>query len=172
MTIPSSLLAILAEGPSHGYAIKTRFEQHTAGAWPLNVGQVYTTLGRLERDGLVAEEPGEEEGRRSFRLTAAGRKRLAEWLAEPVSLDPPARDELVIKLLLAMAQSKAAAEALLMRQRAATLERLQRLNRAQRSADPAVDLAQVLLLDRLALEAKAELDWLERSERRLAEVRR
>lgn len=167
MSIRHSLLAILAGGPTHGYGIKSSFESATAGAWPLNVGQVYTTLARLERDGLIEPEPGEDGPRRGWRLTNPGQAALQAWLAEPVPTDPPPRDELTIKLLLTLALDQGQVPALLARQRSATLERLQQLNRLQRQADPHKDLAWVLLLDHFLLKTKAELDWLALCEQRL-----
>ena len=102
----------------HGYALKTRFELSTAGAWPLNVGQVYTTLARLERDGLVEAGGAQDEARQAWRITPAGRSALAEWYDTPVALDPPQRDELAIKVLLAVAAGQVDVSAILHKQRA------------------------------------------------------
>ena len=73
MAVREGLLALLSERPSHGYQLKTGFEAATGGVWPLNVGQVYTTLDRLDRDGLVRVD--EADGQRSYRITADGRRR-------------------------------------------------------------------------------------------------
>ena len=71
--------------------------------WPLNVGQVYTTLQRLERDGLVETDDGEaERSQKRYRITSAGARELADWLRTPPDLVPPPRDELVIKVLVAL----------------------------------------------------------------------
>ena len=103
MSVRHSLLALLAQESTHGYELKSGFERQTAGAWPLNVGQVYQTLARLERDGLV-EPAGSGQGQRqSWRITSAGEAALGEWYREPVVEEPPARDELAIKVLLAVA---------------------------------------------------------------------
>ena len=80
MSIPNSLLALLASGPAHGYGLKSAFEESTANAWPLNAGQVYTTLARLERDGMV-EADGDSPERRSWQITAEGRAAL-DWIAD------------------------------------------------------------------------------------------
>jgi len=80
LSVKHGLLALLAEAPRHGYQLKTDFERRTGGSWALNIGQVYTTLQRLERDGLVlAEWKASENGRRAryYRLTPAGRRRLS-----------------------------------------------------------------------------------------------
>ncbi len=75
MSIRHALLALLSEGPKYGLQLRQEFEARTGEVWPLNVGQVYTTLQRLERDGLV-ESDGEEEGpQKGFRITAEGRGR-------------------------------------------------------------------------------------------------
>lgn len=167
MTIRHGLLALLERESTHGYGLKSTFEQSTSGTWPLNVGQVYTTLSRLERDGLV-EPSGDGEGaRRSWRITDDGRAALAEWYATPVVDDPPSRDELAIKVLLAIAADSVDVSAILQRQRAETVERLQRYTRQKAAADPDAQLPWVLLLDGLILKAKAEVDWLDLCEQRL-----
>ena len=102
MGFREGLLALLASGPSHGYQLKIDFEAATGEAWPVNVGQVYTTLQRLERDDLVAHESTDEEGRRFYQITAAGRAELAEWMAQPVEITVTNRDEVSMKLLLAI----------------------------------------------------------------------
>ena len=103
MSVPHALLALLSEGPKFGLRLQTEFESRTGEVWPLNVGQVYTTLQRLERDGLVESDDGEaERSRKLFRITAAGARELGEWLRTPPELVPPPRDELVIKVLVAL----------------------------------------------------------------------
>ena len=106
MSVKASLLALLAERPMYGAQLRAEFESRTGGTWPLNVGQVYTTLGRLERDGLVEPAgPADGEGRISYRLTAMGRAETAAWWDSPVPRGDAPRDELVIKLALAIATS-------------------------------------------------------------------
>lgn len=167
MTVRNSLLALLASEPAHGYSLKSSFESTTAGAWPLNVGQVYTTLGRLQRDGLV-EPVGTGEGpRQTWRITRAGRRALRDWYAHPVVDDPPSRDELTIKVLLAAAADEADVIGIIQQQRVAMMDRLQQLNRHKRKADPEEELPWVLLLDALTLKASAELKWLDLCEERL-----
>ena len=168
MTVRNSLLSLLALGPTHGYGLKSGFEESTAGTWPLNVGQVYTTLGRLERDGLVEIEGTGDSVRQTWRITDAGRAVLQEWYATPVSSDPPPRDELAIKVLLAAAAEPELALPILHRQRVATMERLQEYTRHKAKADPEAELPWTLLLDALILKAKAELEWLDLCEQRLS----
>ncbi len=103
MSIRHALLALLHEGPSYGLQLRQEFEASTGEVWPLNVGQVYTTLQRLERDGLVASDDAEESGpQKGFRITEAGEEELARWLRTPPDLSLPPRDELVIKVLVAL----------------------------------------------------------------------
>jgi DNA-binding PadR family transcriptional regulator len=103
MSVRHALLALLSEGPKYGLQLRQEFETGTGEVWPLNVGQVYTTLQRLERDGLVESDEAEEEGpQKGYRITATGEVELAGWLRTPPDLSLPPRDELVIKVLVAM----------------------------------------------------------------------
>ncbi|HEY7176716.1 MAG TPA: PadR family transcriptional regulator, partial [Micromonosporaceae bacterium] len=97
MSVKHGLLALLDRGPMYGYQLRAAFESSTGGAWPLNIGQVYTTLNRLERDALVNPLPEQDGGQRSYEITAAGRAELASWFASPVERSDRPRDELAIK---------------------------------------------------------------------------
>src|SRR3954449_4422068 len=103
MSVRHALLALLSEGPKYGLQLREEFEAGTGEVWPLNVGQVYTTLQRLERDGLV-ESDGEDAGgpQKAYRITAAGASELHAWLRMPGDPAAPPRDELVIKVLVAV----------------------------------------------------------------------
>jgi DNA-binding PadR family transcriptional regulator len=102
MSIRHALLALLSEGPKYGLQLRQEFVARTGEVWPLNVGQVYTTLQRLERDGLVASEGDEDGPQKGFRITPDGEAELATWLRTPPDLSSPPRDELVIKILIAL----------------------------------------------------------------------
>ena len=103
MSVRHALLALLSEGPKYGLQLRQEFEARTGEVWPLNVGQVYTTLQRLERDGLVESDDADEDGpQKGFRITAEGEEELAAWLRTPPDLSSPPRDELVIKILIAL----------------------------------------------------------------------
>ena len=93
MSVRHGLLALLAEQPRYGYQLRTEFESRTGATWPLNVGQVYTTLARLERDGLVRPHGDDGQGHAYYAITAVGRAEVARWFAEPVarSAPPPGR---------------------------------------------------------------------------------
>jgi DNA-binding PadR family transcriptional regulator len=102
MSVRHSLLALLSEGPKYGFQLRQEFEASTGDVWPLNVGQVYTTLDRLERDGLA--ESGDldtDERQKNYRITEMGEEELSRWLRTPPDLTQPPRDELVIKVLVA-----------------------------------------------------------------------
>jgi DNA-binding PadR family transcriptional regulator len=103
MSVRHALLALLSEGPKYGLQLRQEFEASTGEIWPLNVGQVYTTLQRLERDGLVESDDEVEDGpQKGFRITPEGAEELALWMRTPPDMSSPPRDELVIKVLVAM----------------------------------------------------------------------
>ncbi len=103
MVIRHALLALLSEGPKHGFQLAQEFEARTGEMWPLNTGQVYTTLQRLERDELVESDDTAETGAQNrYRITDAGRAELDAWLHSPPDTASPPRDELVIKVLVAL----------------------------------------------------------------------
>jgi len=103
VSVRHALLALLSEGPKYGLQLRQEFESRTGDVWPLNVGQVYTTLQRLERDGLVESDDTVEEGpQKGFHITEEGQAELAEWLRTPPDFSSPPRDELVIKVLVAV----------------------------------------------------------------------
>jgi DNA-binding PadR family transcriptional regulator len=177
MSVRYALLALLEQGPRHGYGLKHEFETRLGQAWPLNVGQVYTTLARLERDGLVAPEPeaGDDGERRAFRITGSGRAELAEWLSTPVPRHALARDELLVKVVAALEEGVEATVRVIRAQRTATLELLQRHTRAKAEAVRRHDLPRLLAVDLLIAHAEADAAWLDRCEARIAaegEVRR
>lgn len=167
MSVRNGLLALLVEEPRHCYGLKAEFEARTGHGWAINIGQVYSTLERLERDGLVVSEGGDERTGRSYRLTPQGRHQLAQWFTEPVLLDPPRRDEVAIKLLLAVGAPQVDTAALVQCQRSALVSALQRYTRQRESLDEAVELPAVLLHDALILNVEAQLRWLDLCEERL-----
>jgi DNA-binding PadR family transcriptional regulator len=178
MSIRRGLLALLAQEPMYGAQLRTEFESRTGGTWPLNVGQVYTTLSRLERDGLVEGAGGADgEGRIAYRLTDQGRTEVARWWAAPVDRGNTPRDELVIKLALAVTVPGVDIPRLVQTQRTATLRHLQDLTKLKRSTpdeaagrgpDGRNELAWLLVLDNLVYAAEAEIRWLDHVESRLA----
>ncbi len=172
MSVRQALLALLEQEPMYGYQLRTEFEQRTGSTWPLNVGQVYTTLTRLERDGLVEGAGDDGDGHAIYRITEAGRDEVAAWFTTPVGRLQPARDELAIKLALAVTVPGVDVGTLIQRQRSATMTALQDYTRLKRSAttDGAAaraDLAWGLVLDSLVFAAEAEIRWLDHCEARV-----
>lgn len=187
MSVKQGLMALLAEGPMYGAQLRAEFEQRTGGTWPLNVGQVYTTLSRLERDGLVeATGDADAEGRISYRLTPAGSGEVTTWWSTPVDRDSTPRDELTIKLALAVTVPGVDVQAVAQTQRTSTLRHLHDLTRLKqqvmvRQRDTARegrddladggganhDLAWLLVLENLIFTAEAEVRWLDHVETRL-----
>ena len=170
MSVRYGILALLAEAPSHGYQLKSAFERRTGNQWLLNIGQVYTTIQRLEQKGLVESIPtddGVDDDRRDYRITDAGRAELEAWFTNPVVLEEPSRDELTIKVLLASAAGSVDLTDLLQRQRRASIEQLQAYTQRKAAADPARDVAFLILLDALIFRTEAEIRWLDSCDARL-----
>ncbi len=172
MSVKLALLALLEQGPMYGYQLRAEFEERTGATWPLNVGQVYTTLARLERDGLVEGTGADDEGHLHYRVTDAGRAEVSAWFTTPVPRTQPPRDELAIKLALAVTVAGVDIGAVIQKQRMATIAALQdytRLKRTGRAAAPTepADLAWSLVLDSLVFDAEAEVRWLDHCEARL-----
>jgi len=148
----------------HGYQLRVAFEESTGGTWPLNIGQVYTTLARLERDGLVRPLPESDAGQRPYQITEAGRADLARWFATPVSRTDRPRDELAIKLALALTTPGVDVPAVVQTQRGATMRTLQEYTRLKARADKPADLSWRLVLDAMLFQAEAEVRWLDHCE--------
>jgi DNA-binding PadR family transcriptional regulator len=162
MSLKFGILGLLAEQPLHAYAVKARFEDLLGGSWEVNIGQVYTTLQRLERDGLVdPAEPRGDRGRLPYRLTEVGSKALATWLAEPESEPQQLREEIYLKLLLAARVADGDLPALLARQRRVYLQRLKDLAAVEEQArsQGRDDLA--LLYQGALLHTEADLKWVD-----------
>ncbi|WP_051425510.1 PadR family transcriptional regulator [Jiangella gansuensis] len=171
MSIRHGLLALLERSPMYGYQLRHEFERSTGTTWPLNIGQVYTTLARLERDGMV-EQTGEsdEDGKVVYRLTDAGHAELTGWFATPIAGSDRPRDELAIKVALAVTTPGVDVRAVLQTQRTATLRHLQELTRLKAMADDTDDTVWLLVLDSMVFRAEAEVRWLDHSETRLARL--
>ena len=168
MSVRLGLLALLAEGPRYGAELKAAFERRTGGTWPVNVGQVYTTLDRLGRDGLVTAGEADAEGRIRYALTASGRDEVAVWWRTPVDRQVTPREELVIKLAIAITSPGVDSAAVAQAQRSATMERLRQLTRLKRSIDPAADLAWLMVVEHQLFAAEAEIRWLDQVEASVA----
>ena len=167
MSVKQALLALLEEQPRYGYQLRAEFERRTGSTWPLNVGQVYTTLSRLERDGLVTAEGEDGEGHVVYAITKAGREEVNGWFTTPVARTQPPRDELAIKLALAVSVPGVDVGAVIQQQRSATIRAMQDYTRLKARAGSDDDLAWSLVLDSLVFAAEAEVRWLDHCEVRL-----
>jgi DNA-binding PadR family transcriptional regulator len=164
MSIKHGLLALLERRPMYGYQLRAAFEETTGGTWPLNIGQVYTTLSRLERDDLVRELPAADAAQRSFEITDAGRKELSLWFSTPVSRTDRPRDELAIKLALALTTPGVDVRQVVQTQRGATMRTLQEYTRLKSRGPAAGDMSWRLVLDAMLFQAEAEIRWLDHCE--------
>ena len=170
MSVRNGLLTLLLQRPMYGYQLRQEFESSTGATWPLNIGQVYTTLARLERDGLVAAEDSGDDTQRVYSLSPAGRDEVRRWFATPVRHRSPPRDELAIKLALAVHTPGIDVAAVVQAQRHATVRALQEYTRAREAARE--DLPWLLVADSLIFAAEAEIRWLDHCETRLARAAR
>ncbi|GAA1098323.1 MULTISPECIES: PadR family transcriptional regulator [Kitasatospora] len=173
MSIRHGLLALLDQGPRYGYQLRSEFEARTGATWPLNVGQVYTTLGRLERDGLVEPAGEDDEGHLFYAVTEAGRTELRQWFDSPVPRTNPPRDELAIKLAMAVGVPGVDVQAVVQSQRRHSMKALQDYTRLKAQAltagEQQNDLAWLLVLEQLIFQTEAEIRWLDHCESRLAQ---
>jgi DNA-binding PadR family transcriptional regulator len=170
MPVRHGLLALLEREPMYGYQLRVEFEAATGGSWPLNVGQVYTTLARLERDGLV--EPalgadGSEDGKVTYRLTQAGRDALDSWFESPLEQRGRPRDELAIKLAMALTTPGVDVRRVVQTQRTSTLRALRDLTRLKAQADARSDMTWLLVHEAMILQTDAEARWLDYCDARL-----
>jgi DNA-binding PadR family transcriptional regulator len=171
MSVRQSLLAILDQGPCYGYQLRTEFDRRTGATWPINVGQIYNTLDRLERDGLVQKADIDAEGQNYYEITEAGHTEVATWLGSPVVRSSAARDELAIKLAIAITLPGVDITHVIQVQRTSTLTTLQELTRTKNATDSpesSEELAWLLVVDSMIFAAEAEVRWLDHSETRLA----
>lgn len=170
--IKHALLGLLNDGERHGWDLRAHFELLLADTWPLNDGQVYTTLGRLERDGYVTShtvEQRDKPDRRMYRITRSGRSELRRWLAEEPGSAPLLKDELFLKVLVQAITGTGDSDVLLHHQRQHLVNALAGLTR--RRTEPDVPPATALLLDGAILRVEADLHWLDEVEQRLASLR-
>jgi len=166
MTVRNALLAMLTIGPSYGLQLAAEFHRRTGGAEAIADAQIYTTLRRLVRDGLVLALPKDDAGIATVEISEAGRVQAFAWLAAPVPQDAPgARDELALKVTLAATLPGSDLRALLTAQAALAREEL-----ADLFAAAADDVLSDVVLARRRSSLQAELDWLAEARTRLAEV--
>jgi DNA-binding PadR family transcriptional regulator len=167
MSVRHALLALLSEGSKYGWQLREEFEARTGEVWPLNVGQVYTTLQRAERDGLVESDATSAEGpQKGFRITAEGEQELARWLRTPPDLSSPPRDELVMKVLVALHVPSADVHAVIQAHRRYLVELMQRWTRI-REDESGGDLSTLLAVDAELFRLDSAVRWLDAAEARV-----
>ena len=161
MSVRHALLGLLSEGPKYGHQLRQEFEATTGDVWPLNVGQVYTTLQRLERDGLVESDELTAEGpQKDYRITDEGRHELAEWLRTPPDLTSPPRDELVIKVLVALGLPGVDVREVVQVHRRYLVELMQQWTRLKEDEADS-DLALALVVDAELFRLDSVIRWLD-----------
>jgi DNA-binding PadR family transcriptional regulator len=166
MSVRHALLALLSEGPKYGLQLRQEFEARTGEVWPLNVGQVYTTLQRLERDGLVEADDADDGPQRGYSITAAGSDALTDWLRTPPELTQPPRDELLIKVLVAVQVPDVDVHEVIQVHRRHLIEVMQHYTtvKAEASED---DVPLALVVDAELFRFEAAVRWLDTAEIRL-----
>jgi DNA-binding PadR family transcriptional regulator len=167
MSVRHALLALLSEGPKYGLQLREEFEERTGEVWPLNVGQVYTTLQRLERDGLVeSDDTGDDGPQKGFRITPGGEQELSAWLRTPPDLASPPRDELVMKVLVAVRVPGIDVRDVIQAHRRYLVELMQQWTRIkEEEADS--DLSLALVVDAELFRLDAVTRWLDAADGRI-----
>jgi DNA-binding PadR family transcriptional regulator len=167
MSVQHALLALLSGGPKYGLQLRQEFEEGTGEMWPLNVGQVYTTLQRLERDGLVESDDSEDPGpRNSFRITENGERELSDWLNTPPDMTSPPRDELVIKVLSALRVPGVSVHDVIQVHRRYLVELMQQWTRLKED-EADFDLSFALVVDAELFRLDSVVRWLDTADGRL-----
>ena len=167
MSVRHALLALLSEGPKYGLQLRQEFEAGTGEVWPLNVGQVYTTLQRLERDGLVESDGSDNEGpQKGFQITDDGEAELATWLRTPPDMSSPPRDELVIKVLVAMRLPGVDVSEVIQTHRRYLVQLMQQWTRLKEN-EAEVDLPFGLVVDAELFRLDGVIRWLDAADGRI-----
>jgi len=171
MSVRHALLALLSEGPKYGLQLREEFEARTGDVWPLNVGQVYTTLQRLERDGLVESDDDGQDGaqngpQKGYRITAAGTGELAEWLRTPPDMASPPRDELVMKVLVALRVPGTNVQDVIQVHRRYLVELMQQWTRIKEN-EAEDDMSLALVVDAELFRLDSVIRWLDAADGRI-----
>ncbi len=170
VSVRHALLALLSEGPKYGLQLRQEFEAGTGEVWPLNVGQVYTTLQRLERDELIeSDDAGTDGPQKRFRITADGEAELSSWLRTPPDMSSPPRDELVIKVLVALRVPGVDVRELVQVHRRYLVELMQQYTRLKGDAS-SEEIGLALVVDAELFRLEAVVRWLDAVDGRLTRV--
>ncbi len=176
MSVRHAVLGLLIQRPRHGYELRAAFEALVGGEenWDVKPSQIYSTLARLEKSGLVAEESVEQDAgpeKRIYCITPDGLKTLQEWFADSIAPEHQ-HDEFFIKLMVGLVSGAADPYELIQIQRTHLYRELHAITVQRTRADPKRELARILLLDKAAMYLEADLRWLDMTEARLDEIKR
>jgi DNA-binding PadR family transcriptional regulator len=175
MSVRHAVLGLLVQRPRHGYELRAAFQALVGGEenWDVKPAQIYTTLTRLEQGGLVVEDGVEQDAgpeKRVYAITSAGRKSLKEWFA--CGIEPEHQhDEFFLKVMIGLASGVADPYHLIQTERVHLFQELHDITEHRRQADPARELAKILLLDKAVMHLEADLRWLDMIEARLDEIK-
>jgi DNA-binding PadR family transcriptional regulator len=174
MSTAHVLLGLLAGGPRHGYDLKRAHDERLPKAKPLAFGQVYATLGRLERDGYVVESGQDREGgpdRTSYTLTDEGRDHLDAWLSAVEPPLPYVTSAIFTKVVVALLAAGAdRARDYLVAQRAAHMSRMREFTAAK--SEPGASVGDVIAADYAIGHLEADMTWLQTTLTRVADLHR
>ncbi|HEY1828197.1 MAG TPA: helix-turn-helix transcriptional regulator [Acidimicrobiales bacterium] len=166
MSVPLTLLGLLDRESSHGYDLKRDYDTFFGRGRPLPFGQVYSTLGRLTRDGkaMVGEaEPGSGPDRKRYTITETGKIEVEEWLSTPIPPEPHLQTDLFVKVTLSLMLGRPAEDYLDI-QRAAHLSRMRQLTELKQEGT----VVDALLADHGLFHLEADLRWIDLTSARLA----
>jgi DNA-binding PadR family transcriptional regulator len=167
MSVRHALLALLSAGPKYGFQLRQEFEASTGDVWPLNVGQVYSTLQRLEHSGQIESDGSAADSpQKSFQITSEGRKELDHWLRTPPDMTSPPRDELVIKVLSAMRVPEVDVRDVIQVHRRYLVELMQMWTRLKED-EAEFDLTLALVVDAELFRLDSVIRWLDAADGRL-----
>jgi len=167
VSVRHALLALLSEGPKYGFQLRQEFEEGTGDVWPLNVGQVYSTLQRLEHSGHIESDDTADDGPQTvFRLTEEGKSELHRWLSTPTDIASPPRDELVIKVLSAIRVPGIDVNDVIQLHRRYLVELMQQWTHLK-DDEADFDLAFALVVDPKLSRLDSVIRWLDQAEGRL-----
>jgi DNA-binding PadR family transcriptional regulator len=176
MSVRNAILGFLSQHPRHGYELRTAFESLMGGEqnWEVKPAQIYTTLSRLEENGLVVQTAVEQDGgpeKRIYTITPAGKCELDQWFTRPVE-DEPQRDEFYLKLMLSLTNPAADPYKVIQVQRSHLFKNLHQVTTQRQGLEHQAELAQIFLMDKAVMHLEADLRWLDMIEARLDEIRR
>lgn len=176
MSVRHAILGLLVQRPRHGYELRAAFEALIGGEdnWDVKPAQIYSTLTRLEKSGLVAEqEVAQDTGpeKRIYTITPDGREVLQDWFTEGIVREHQ-RDDFFIKLMVGLVSGVADPYRLIQIQRTQLYQELHEITTQRTRANPGRELAKILLLDKVAMYLEADLRWLDMTEARLDDIKR